>query len=100
MECLCSLWENGKVTVFECFGECVEQGPDIPFMELLMPGLSPFPQDYGNQSVGTCTDIGCPNDQVMRFSVFEVGVPVGVDPHVLIMPFIEQLTDGLLNQEW
>jgi len=93
VQCLRPFRQGSQIAVLKRLREGIEQTPDIPLMKLLMAGFSPFSQHYGYQPIGACADIRGSNDQIMRFPVIEIGIPVSVDPRILIVPFIKQLTD-------
>ena len=99
MECLCPLGEVCQVTVLQCFGEGVEERPDVTRFKRFMPGFAPLLQHHGHQSIGTGTDIGGPNDEIVRILVLQLVGAVCVDAGVLVMPFLHELADGSLHDE-
>src|ERR1700722_15248278 len=90
MECFRPLGKLRQVSLFEGFGECVKQTPDIPAPELLVHWLSPFPQNRRNQPVAAHPNISCTNDQVMCCRIAEPLLLVDGDAFVLIVPLFHQ----------
>lgn len=93
-----ALGQFGEVSVFEGLGERVEQAPDVTTLKDIMTGLTPFMEDFRDQTVGAHADIGCTDDEVVGFGVGDLGLFVGGDAFVLIVPFGEQETDGVADE--
>ncbi len=90
--------EFSEVALLQRFGECVEQAPDVALLKGIVPGFAPFMKHRGDQTVGTDTNIGSPDDKVMGFDVGDVSLFVSCDAFVLIMPFGQEKADGSTDQ--
>lgn len=60
--------------------------------------LTPFMKHTRDVAVGAYSHITGANDQVMSDGIFDLGVLVGSDPFILIVPFDHELADRLLGE--
>lgn len=68
-------------------------------MELFVFGFPPFVEDGGEHAGRASSYVRGSDDEVVGVSVFELGVAVGVDADVLVVPFVEEAAYGLLDKE-
>lgn len=98
MECFRAFRQVGEVSFLQGFCEGVEQAPDVPGTEFLVPWLPPFSEHGWNQSVGTHANVRRPDDQVVRCGVVQAFFLVNANPPVLVMPLLQQLAHGSAHQ--
>ena len=85
-----------QASLFERLCETVEQAPDAPLLECVMPGLSPFMQHSGDHAIGTHADISGSDDDVMGLAVVDGAMLVGGEPGALVMPFLQHAANASL----
>lgn len=95
---LCSFRQLGQITLLERFREGVEQAPDTPALEGRMPGFTPFLEDGGNDAVAAHSDIGRTDDEIVGVGVRDLGILVGGNAFILMMPLCQQQADGAADE--
>jgi len=100
MKRLSPLGEFSQASLLESLGEGIEQRPDGFLLEFLMPWLTPFMENGGDQPVAAHPHIGRTNDEVMRQRVGDVPVLIAIKPDILVMPLLHQTADAALDQVW
>ena len=87
-----------EIAFLQRLSERVEQAPHVPPLEDIMSGLAPLMQHGRDETVAAHADIRSADYEVMGFDVGDLGLFVGSDAFVLIMPFREQESDGTADK--
>lgn len=61
-------------------------------------GFTPFMENGRNQPVAAHTNIGGPDDEIVGVGVRNLGILVGRDAFVLMMPLCQQQADGAAHE--
>ena len=81
----------------QCFGETIVKAPGIPWMELRMPGRSPFAKNLGHRRGGNGSIVDASDNQVMSLLVIDFRILVHGDPAIIECPFLQQPLEGFIE---
>ena len=98
MEGFGSLRQFVQVPFLQRLRERIEQAPDIPLVEGIMPRFPPFAQDRRNEPIAAHPHIAGTDHQIMRFLILNGSILVCAETFILIVPFRHEETDGPLHQ--
>ena len=82
----------------QCFGERIEEAPDVPGLEVLMTWHTPFMQHQREVAIWADTDIQGTNHEIVGRAVVEVGEFVVGDATILMVPALHQPAHGALDE--
>ena len=78
-------------------GESVEQAPGVPWDELGVPGLPPFPQHLWDGGRSQSFSVHAPDHQIVSFLVVQLLLPVAHHPQVVPFPLLENAGESPLD---
>ena len=80
----------GEIAILQRFRERIEQAPHVSTLKRIMPWLAPLLQHWWDEAVTAYADVRGPDDKVMGFDVSDLGLFIGFDAFVLIVPFCQE----------